>query len=191
MKPSREVLPAVAMGVSLFVFTALGAAPPADETGPAGEEARLHAVAGSCCSVEVVEESGSPPDPLLALLIQDAEKPAASKSEGEASPGSIDKGVATRKALLAQLMSLMDDGVADCCNDPGCAMCLIAADRCDCGPSLTKGGPVCPECWGAWQAGQGMIPNVKPEDVKVLPKSALEKLYESKAKKIDEAANAE
>lgn len=192
MQPSRRVLPVVALGASLFVFTILGAAPPADETSLADQGARLHAVAGSCCAAEAVEEAAtpSPGDPLLALLIQDAGKAEASGPGDELTPEQAEKGVATRKALLAQLTALLDVGRADCCNEPGCGFCLIAADKCVCGPNLTKGEPVCPECWGGWQAGHGMIPNVKPEDVKVLPKQELQELYDLRAKKIDEAANA-
>jgi len=192
MRASRWGLSAVALGTSLSVLMALGAAPPAEKTSSASEGVRALAVAGSCCAGEAGEETASPlaHDPLLALLIQDAEKTEASDSGDKLTPEQTEKGVATRKALLAQLMALMDAGRADCCNEPGCGFCLIAADKCVCGPNLTKGEPVCPECWGGWQAGHGMIPNVKPEDVKVLPKKELQELYDLRAKKIDEAADA-
>jgi len=192
MRPSRKVLSTAAMGASLLIFAAFGSAPPIDKSSPGDEGARLHAVTGSCCAGDAAEEtaSASPGDPLLALLIQDADKAEASDSGDKLTPEQAEKGVAVRKALLAQLMALMDVGRADCCNEPGCGFCLIAADKCVCGPSLTKGGPVCAECWGGWQAGHGMIPNVKPEDVKVLPKKELQELYDLRASKIDEAATA-
>lgn len=191
MRPSRKVFAAVAMGVSLFAFTAPGAAPPADKAGSTDEGARLHAATGSCCSAGAADETASPTagDPLLALLIQDAAKAEAAPSD-ELTPDQAAKGVATRKALLAQLMALTDVGRADCCNDPGCGFCLIGFDKCVCGPNLTKGGPVCPECWGGWQAGHGMLPGVKAEDVKVLPTSELKLLYDLRAKNIEDAANA-
>lgn len=204
MQLSRKVLSAVALGTSLFVLTALGAAPPAEQANPADKGARLLAASESCCAVETAEAvdsccaadiaeeaaSSSLGDPLLALLVQDAGKDQASSPSDELTPEQTEKGIATRKALLAQLMSLIDSGRADCCNDPGCGFCLIAADKCVCGPNLAKGEPVCPECWGGWQAGHGMIPNVKPEDVKVLPSAELKELYDLRAKKIEEAANA-
>src|SRR5690606_13514464 len=109
-------------------FTALGAAPPAEKASPTDEGGRRHAVAGSCCAGEVAEEIAPPSagDPLLALLIQDAKK---ADAGDELTPEQAEKGVATRKALLAQLMALMDAGRADCCNEPGCGFCLIAADK--------------------------------------------------------------
>lgn len=201
MRLSRKVLSAVALGTSLFVLTALGAAPPADKASPADEGALLKAATGSCCAVEVEakavdsccagEEAAvtTAGDPLLALLIQDGDKAKAEPSD-ELTPEQAEKGVAARKALLAQLMALIDSGRADCCNDPGCGFCLIGFDKCVCGPNLTKGEPVCPECWGGWQAGHGMIPNVKPEDVKVLPTKELKELYDLRAKNLEAAANA-
>lgn len=193
MRSSRKVSPTVAMGASLFLFlfATLGATPPADKADSADAGARLQAVAASCCAAEVAEESAAPVavDPLLALLVQDAKEAAAAPAD-ELTPEQAAKGVAARKALLAQLMALTDVGRADCCNDPGCGFCLIGFDKCVCGPNLTKGGPVCPECWGGWQADHGMIPGVKAADVKVLPTKELKELYDLRAKNIEAAANA-
>ena len=118
---------------------------------------------------------------------QQAKSQEKAKKQSKASPAALAKGVATRKALLDQVATLMEDGVADCCIEPGCAFCVIAADACPCAGSLAKGGPVCPECWGGWQAGQGMLPDVKPEKVQVLPKDQLKKVYDLKAEKLEQA----
>jgi hypothetical protein len=144
---------------------------------------------GACCS-----NAGGKPARGTVLLAQanpGSARPAAPQEKTKAKPKAgkeaLAKGVATRKALLDQVSALMEDGVADCCIDPGCALCVIAADGCPCAGSLAKGGPVCPECWGGWQAGQGMLPDVKPEKVQILPKDQLKKIYGMRAEKLEQA----
>src|SRR5262249_42631125 len=64
-----------------------------------------------------------------------------------------------RKAQLNHQRGLKD--AYNCCINPGCVFCQSVGDSCPCGGNLRKGEPVCPECWGGWQAGQGSIPTVK------------------------------
>lgn len=183
MGSPRKILAVVATGLSLAAFTALGSA-------PLGEKAPSAADGGSCCNkarascCSAAEGQSAQGEVLLAR--RDS-RPAASEQEAKASPASLAKGVATRKALLDQVSALMEDGVADCCIDPGCGFCVIAADGCSCSASLAKGGPVCPECWGGWQAGQGMLPDVRPEKVQILPVDQLKKVYGMKAERFDQA----
>ena len=186
MGSQRKTLVIVATGASLVAFAALGSADPGGKD--RGSDSGCQCCNGAksvCCS-----EAGGPSARGTILLAQQKRgdaKSATSKRRSKASPASLAKGVATREALLDQVSALMDDGVADCCIDPGCALCVIAADGCACAGSLTKGGPVCPECWGGWQAGQGMLPGVKPEKVQILPPDQLKKLYGMKAEKLDQA----
>lgn len=32
--------------------------------------------------------------------------------------------------------------------------------------NVKAGKPVCPECYGGWQRGEGKVKNIKPSDVK-------------------------
>lgn len=177
MGSPRKLLAVVAMGSLLLAVTALGAARPAPEGQKEG--------AGSCCD----EAKPTCCANTTRQTTQRTALVAAHRQEGaaKASPETLAMGVATRKALLKQVGALMEDGVADCCIGPGCVMCPIAADACGCGASLSKGGPVCPECWGGWQAGQGAIPGVKVDAVKILPTDVLKKIYGLKADRIKEA----
>lgn len=190
MVSPRKSLAVAAMGACLVAFTALGSARPGGQALEQDSGCRCcNGADGAYCS-----DADGPPVPGAILLARADPAPAPevksqqkAKEQAKAGKAALAKGVATRKALLDQVSALMDDGVADCCIDPGCALCPIAADGCPCAGSLAKGGPVCPECWGGWRAGQGMLPDVKPENVQVLPKDQLKKLYGMKAEKLDQA----
>ncbi len=186
----RKSLAVAAMGAGLVAFTALGPAGPGDKALNQDSGCRCcNGTDGACCS----DANGRPArGTILLARANPAPAPEAisqqkTKEQAKAGKAALAKGVATRKTLLDQVSALMDDGVADCCIDPGCALCPIAADGCPCAGSLARGGPVCPECWGGWQAGQGMLPGVKPEKVQVLPKDQLKKLYGMKAEKLEQA----
>ena len=189
MGSPHKLLAIVSMGASLVAFTALGTAHPGEEAlrEDSGcqccngtEGARCSDAGGQSARGPILLARGDPPSEAITQK--------KTKGQSRAGKAALAKGVATRKALLEQLTALMDDGVADCCIDPGCAFCLIAADGCPCAGSLAKGGPVCPECWGGWQAGQGMLPDVKPEKVQILPKDRLKKMYDLKTAKLEQAA---
>lgn len=180
MGSPRKLLAVVAMGASLLAFTALGAAKPAPETQKEGAGPCCNEAKPTCCANASADRQSTRQTALVA--------PHRQEDAAKASPDALAMGVATRKALLKQVAALMEDGAADCCIGPGCAMCPIAADACGCAASLSKGGPVCPECWGGWQAGQGAIPGVKANAVKILPTDVLKKIYGSKADKIKEAS---
>ncbi len=187
MGSPRKIMVIVATGAALVAFTAWGSASPGGKAVKGDSGCRCwNGAEVACCP----DAGGQSPRGtiLLAQRSRGADQPAASQQQAKASPASMAKGVATRKALLDQVSALMEDGVADCCIDPGCALCVIAADGCPCAGSLAKAGPVCPECWGGWQAGQGMLPDVKPEKVQILPKDQLKKLYGMKAEKLDQAS---
>lgn len=189
MGSPRKLLAIVATGASLVAFTTLGSDQPqgkaVKEAG--GSQCRSEA-GGSCCSHAAGQSARVP---IILVRGNPSSTPEAAqqktKEPAKAGPAAMAKGVATRKALLAQVGALMEDGVADCCIDPGCVFCPIAADHCACAGSLAKGGPVCPECWGGWQAGQGMLPNVQADKVQILPKESLKKYYGMKADKLDQA----
>lgn len=112
---------------------------------------------------------------------------AGGKKEPKASKVALTKGVIARKVLNDQQTALMEDGVYSCCMKPGCTFCAVAADGCSCAKSLTKGGPVCPECCGGWRAGHGALPGVKADKVQMLPNNTLKTLYDLRARKLKAA----
>jgi hypothetical protein len=190
MVSPRKSLAVAAMGACLVAFTALGSAKPGGQALNQDSGCQCCNGAGGTCRSDAGSQSAhgtillarGNPGPAPEAISQQK-----TKEQAKAGKAALAKGVATRKALLDQVSALMDDGVADCCIDPGCALCPIAADGCPCAGSLAKGGPVCPECLGGWHAGQGMLPDVKPEKVQVLPKDQLKKLYGMKAEKLEQA----
>src|SRR5262245_864241 len=103
------------------------------------------------------------------------------KQEKPVSPQAKALGAELRKSLLNHQRALGNAYI--CCTMPGCIFCQTIDDTCPCGTNLRKGEPVCPECWGGWQASEGAIPGVRAADVKVYSKEQLKKLYERRAKK--------
>ena len=92
-----------------------------------------------------------------------------------------------RAQLQAAKEKLAKDNKYSCCISPSCNFCAIAMNMCPCGMNVTKGEPVCGECKGGWMAGFGAIPDVKPEDVKMMPPDKAKMGYEMKAKMMNMA----
>jgi hypothetical protein len=53
-----------------------------------------------------------------------------------------------------------------CCINPPCEFCAVHMAACPCGKNLAAGKPVCRECKGGWEVGEGRVQGVKPADVK-------------------------
>ena len=121
--------------------------------------------------------------PLLVTLLQAAQ-------EKKAGPEAKAKGETARKAIEEHRRALVKDGVHSCCIQPACTICQAAEDMCPCAKALAQGGPVCPECWGSWQAGHGRLQGINPKNVKVLGADKLKMIYDAKAKKLEKAAGA-
>ena len=117
---------------------------------------------------------------LLAYSSPEKEPP-----EKKATPEAKTLGDEISKALQNHQKALKDAYV--CCTMPGCVFCQTAVDSCPCGTNVRKGEPVCPECWGGWQAGQGAIPAVRKDDVKIFTKETLKAMYEKRAKRFDQS----
>jgi hypothetical protein len=144
---------------------------------------------GKCCCKEGKEEPKAVTSPRLEFLsnplvfVKAEKKPlGAGKTSAPETKTLADE---LRRALLNHQRGLKDAYV--CCTVPGCVFCQTASDSCPCGSNLRKGEAVCPECWGGWQAGQGAIPAVRKDDVKIFSKETLKTLYETRAKKFDQA----
>jgi hypothetical protein len=126
---------------------------------------------------------GQPPQPKDEKPVPIRGEPAAGEKKVASEAKAL--GSELRRATLNHQRALKDAYI--CCTMPGCVFCQSAGDSCPCGNNLRKGEPVCPECWGGWQAGQGAIPAVRLEDVKVFPKESLKTLYEARAKRFEHA----
>lgn len=66
-----------------------------------------------------------------------------------------------------------DNGMYNCCLKHPCDQCIINMGGCPCGANLAEGKPVCHECKGGWDAGDGLFDNIKPEDVKTMPRGKM------------------
>lgn len=147
---------------------------------------------GRCCSVtggncrcrKDAEVPNRLPPPELKLELLAYSTPEKEPPEKNATPEAKTLGDEISKALQNHQKALKDDYV--CCTMPGCVFCQTAGDSCRCGTNLRKGEPVCPECWGGWQAGQGAIPAVRRVDVKIFTKETLKAIYEKRAKRFDQ-----
>jgi hypothetical protein len=75
----------------------------------------------------------------------------------------------TEKMRDAALMKRKQSGRYACCMKKACDICLTRHGSCACAVNLAKGKGVCGQCLAGWQAGQGSVPGVKKESVKLLP----------------------
>lgn len=71
------------------------------------------------------------------------------------------------KSLLRDAKrELKSQGKYNCCIDEPCNQCALEHQSCPCYDELKAGKPVCSECYGGWQRGEGKDSSIKPEDVK-------------------------
>lgn len=84
------------------------------------------------------------------------------------------------KTLVAERKKqAMDEGKYECCLKHPCDQCLINMGMCPCEENLKAGKEVCHECKGGWMAGDGHVEGIKPEDVKVMPRTGPEMEHET------------
>lgn len=76
----------------------------------------------------------------------------------------------------------------NCCIDPGCNFCPLAAGQCPCGMNVKTDVGVCGECYDGWRAGQGWVSGIAPEDVKHLQSDTVRQIYEMRAKHFGEGS---
>lgn len=65
-----------------------------------------------------------------------------------------------------------------CCIAPPCGFCAVHMADCPCGKSLAAGKPVCRECKGGWDVGEGRIAGIKAADVKGIPARDVMKMHQ-------------
>ena len=64
----------------------------------------------------------------------------------------------------------IEDGRIDCCLQHPCSQCFAETGYCPCAENLRQGNPVCQECKGGWEAGDGAIEGIEPEEVQTMPR---------------------
>ncbi len=55
-----------------------------------------------------------------------------------------------------------------CCIRPMCDDCAVTMGSCPCGKHAAMGMPVCTQCKGGWEVGEGVIPGKTAADIKVM-----------------------
>jgi len=130
-----------------------------------------------CCAAQGVD---CPTKKGAAAVVQDKKKDM--KDMPMPSAEAMAKGKTARKAIQEHQKVLQTDGTYSCCIKPGCTFCSTSADMCPCAKMLAMGGPVCPECWGGWQAGAGRLDGVQADKVKIIPQDKLKMMYMMRAK---------
>jgi hypothetical protein len=87
------------------------------------------------------------------------EKPSAKLSPAE-------KIKQAKKLLSEATGQLTREGKYKCCIEVPCNQCAMDHQNCSCYEDLKAGKPVCPECYGGWQRGEGRDKKIKASDVK-------------------------
>jgi len=72
----------------------------------------------------------------------------------------LQKSINNYKAQLAK------QGKYACCVQPSCDMCATHMGGCPCGKMASMGKPVCRECKGGWEAGDGAISGKEASEIK-------------------------
>jgi len=55
-----------------------------------------------------------------------------------------------------------------CCIHGKCDYCAVTMGSCPCGKHAAMGMPVCTQCKGGWEAGEGAVPGKTAADIKVM-----------------------
>ena len=86
----------------------------------------------------------------------DGSKSASSRQKTEPNKLTPAAKIKTAKKLLQEVKSeLTRSGEYNCCIEEPCNQCALDHQSCPCYDDLKKGKPVCPECYGGWQRGEG------------------------------------
>jgi hypothetical protein len=67
-----------------------------------------------------------------------------------------------------------------CCLSKPCGFCAMYMAMCPCGKNLAAGKPVCRECKGGWEVGEGRIPGINAADVKGMSVDQVMRMMNSK-----------
>ncbi len=82
--------------------------------------------------------------------------------------GSMMPQTAASKMVDAQVEKIKAGPNYQCCIRPMCDFCAVHMGSCPCGKHAAMGMPVCNQCKGGWDAGQGVVPGKTAADIKVM-----------------------
>ncbi len=82
------------------------------------------------------------------------------------SAAAIEKIKNAKRLLVEAKSALTREGKYKCCLEVPCNQCALDHQSCPCYTDLKEGKPVCPECYGGWQRGEGKDKTINPSDVK-------------------------
>jgi hypothetical protein len=68
----------------------------------------------------------------------------------------------------------MKKGTYTCCLKHPCDVCALHMGACPCGKNVAADKPVCNECKGGWDAGDGAIPGKTAADIKTMPRGPMD-----------------
>ncbi len=86
---------------------------------------------------------------------------------GKSMHGKMPQTAASRK-VQAQVEKIKSGKNYQCCIRPKCNTCAVTMGSCPCGKHAAMGMPVCTQCKGGWDAGQGVVPGKTTADIKVM-----------------------
>ncbi len=72
------------------------------------------------------------------------------------------------KKVMQQVKGIKSGKNYKCCIKPKCDWCAVHMGSCPCGKMAATGKPVCVNCKGGWDAGQGVVPGKTAADIKVM-----------------------
>ena len=87
--------------------------------------------------------------------------------------GTTNEFIPLRQQVEAGRKKAFDHGSYACCIEPACSWCLLYLGECTCILGVGSGQYACRECKGGWEAGQGIMPGKRKEDVRKMKTIAL------------------
>jgi len=73
-------------------------------------------------------------------------------------------------------------GQYNCCIAPPCEFCAAHMAMCPCGKNVAAGKPVCRECKGGWEVGEGRVRGIKASQVKGMSADRMSKMMKPNMK---------
>lgn len=87
------------------------------------------------------------------------------QSEPPTTKGKIEQ---AKQLLKEAKKELMNKGEYNCCiKEPLCDRCALDHQNCDCATDVKQGRAVCSDCYAGWKRGDGTVPGVKADKVKL------------------------
>lgn len=71
-----------------------------------------------------------------------------------------------KRLLSVAKGQLSREGKYNCCIEVPCDQCILEHQSCPCYEDLKNGKPVCNECYGGWQRGEGRDKKIDPKKIK-------------------------